>query len=106
MELSKKYWRLFRERLTGWQEDYMTRLVKQYAELLDGDLPASSKFWQLEERINQDKKTPGVRLQLKKSTVTWNIAYFLDCDVITFADLAGFSTELVEAVRHTLKTWF
>lgn len=28
MDISKKDWKLFREKLTGWQENYMEGLVK------------------------------------------------------------------------------
>ena len=31
MDISKKDWKLFRERLSGWQENYMEGLVKEYA---------------------------------------------------------------------------
>ena len=34
MDISKKDWKLFRERLSGWQENYMEGLVKEYANFL------------------------------------------------------------------------
>lgn len=46
MDISKKDWKLFRERLSGWQENYMEGLVKEYANFLNDDKkPASEKFW-------------------------------------------------------------
>ena len=49
MDISKKDWKLFRERLSGWQEKYMEGLVKEYANFLNDDKkPASEKFWKLE----------------------------------------------------------
>ena len=30
MDISKKDWKLFRERLSGWQENYMEGLVKNH----------------------------------------------------------------------------
>ena len=69
IDISKADWRLFRERIPGWQEAHMEKLNKEYIELLSGDEPASKKFWALEERIRSDKNTPGVRLQLKKSEI-------------------------------------
>ena len=30
MEISKKDWKLFREKLAGWQENYMDKLTKEY----------------------------------------------------------------------------
>lgn len=33
-EISKKDWKLFREKLAGWQENYMEHLNKKYIALL------------------------------------------------------------------------
>ena len=38
----------------------MERLVAEYIALLQTDKSASAKFWELEKRIKQDKKSPGV----------------------------------------------
>lgn len=38
----------------------MEKLVKEYADYLCGDLPASTKFWEIEKRIKRDRKTPAV----------------------------------------------
>ena len=60
MDISKKDWKLFREKLSGWQENYMEGLVKEYANFLNDDKkPASEKFWELEKRIKEDKRHPG-----------------------------------------------
>ena len=49
MDISKKDWKLFRERLSSWQENYMEGFVKEYANFLNDDKkPASEKFWELE----------------------------------------------------------
>ena len=37
MEISKKDWKLFREKLAEWQENYMERLNKEYITLLSAD---------------------------------------------------------------------
>ena len=51
MDISKKDWKLFREKLSGWQENYMEGLVKEYANFLNDDKkPASEKFWELESK--------------------------------------------------------
>ena len=34
MEVSKKDWQLFKEKLPGWQEKYMEKLIAEYTELL------------------------------------------------------------------------
>lgn len=44
-EPTKKDWKLYREKIPKWQEHYMEKLIKQYSELLFGDLPALTKFW-------------------------------------------------------------
>ena len=45
MDISKKDWKLFRERLADWQENYMEGLVKEYANFLNDDKKlASEKF--------------------------------------------------------------
>ena len=70
MDISKKDWKLFRERLSGWQENYMESLVKEYANFLNDDKKsASEKFWELEKRIKEDKRRLGVVMELKKSEV-------------------------------------
>ena len=38
----------------------MERLAAEYIALLQTDKSASAKFWELEKRIKQDKKSPGV----------------------------------------------
>lgn len=34
MEISKRDWKLYREKIAQWQENYMDRLNKEYIELL------------------------------------------------------------------------
>ena len=74
MDISKKDWKLFRERLSGWQENYMEGLVKEYANFLNDDTkPASEKFWELKKRIKEDKRHPGVIMEMSKSEVIGDI---------------------------------
>ena len=40
LDISKADWKLFRERISGWQEAYMERLTREYIELLSSDEPA------------------------------------------------------------------
>jgi len=60
MEPSKRDWKLYREKVSGWQEHYMERLIEDYVAYLNSNEPASTKFWTMEKRMKQDKKTPGV----------------------------------------------
>ena len=50
----------------------------------------------------QDKKHPGVLIELRKSTAIWDIAYFVRDQVITLDDLEGFSEDLIDAVKLIL----
>ena len=74
MEVRKKDWKLFQERIPDWQEKYMAGLIKEYVDFLNDDTkPTSEKFWELEKRIKEDKLHPGVILERRKSEVIWDI---------------------------------
>lgn len=67
MEISKSDWKLFREKIADWQENYMDRLNKEYIALLSSDKGnPSDRFWKLEGRIRRDKKSPGVMIERRK----------------------------------------
>lgn len=65
-------------------------------------MPASTKFWELEKRIRNDKKTPGVSIELRKSEMFWDIASLIHDGVINLDDLKEFGDEVREAVRLIL----
>ena len=102
VEISKRDWKLFHEKLPGWQEHYMEGLTKEYIELLSSPGNASDHFWELEKRIKQDKRHPGVLLEVRKSTAIWDIAMFVQEQVITMDELEGFSQDLIDAVNLIL----
>ena len=99
MEIANQDWKLFRSRLSSWQEAYMNRLNQEYAEILSGDGNPSDKFWTLEKRIRQDKRHPGVQLELRRSQVLNQLFFLLSDNVITFSDLEGFSDGLLNALH-------
>ena len=104
MDISKKDWKLFREKLSGWQEKYMEGLVKEYVNFLNDDtIPASEKFWEHEKRIKEDKHHPGVIMELKKSEIIWDIVRLIRLKVITYDDLSDFSNELQQEVKRILE---
>lgn len=104
MDISKKDWKLFRERLSDWQENYMEGIVKEYVNFLNDDKkPASEKFWKLEKRIKEDKRHPGVIMELKKSEVIWDIVRLIRLKVIKYDDLSDFSDELQQEVKGILE---
>lgn len=104
MEISKKDWKLFQERISDWQEKYMAGLIKEYVDFLNDDTkPASEKFWELEKRIKEDKRHPGVILERRKSEVIWDIVRLIRLNVITYDDLSDFSDELKQEVKRIIE---
>ena len=104
MDISKKDWELFRERLLGWQENYIEGLVKEYVNFMNDDTkPASDKFWELEKRIKEDKRHPGVIMEMSKSEVIWDIVRLIRLKVIAYDDLSDFSGELQQEVKRILE---
>ena len=99
MEPSKKDWKLYREKVPGWQENYMERLIEDYVSYLSSTEPASTKFWTMEKRMRQDKKTPGVCIEISKGNMIFDLVRFLQDEVIVFSDLDEFSEKLRETVR-------
>lgn len=102
-EISKADWKLFRSKIADWQEAYMEKLVQQYIWLLSSKKLASDKFWDLDERIKKDKKSPGVLIECEKSSAYWDIAQLIHDGAITFDDLEEFSDDLKDAVNLILR---
>lgn len=100
MEISESDWKKYRKNLAGWQENHMEKLVKEYIDILSSDEDKSSdKFWELEKRIKNDRRHPGVIIETKRSTAIFDIAGLIRLKVITLDDLKDFSDELREAVK-------
>ena len=103
MEISKSDWKLFREKLPDWQENYVERLLKRYIKNLnDESKPASTKFWELEKQIKKDRRHPGVIMELEKSETVWNIVELLRKKVITQKELVDFSDDLQQEVKRIM----
>lgn len=104
MDISKRDWKLFREKVPVWQENYMENLISEYIMFLsDKDKNASDKFWSLEKRIKEDKRHPGVLMEMRKSEAIWDIVYFIRLKVIEYEDLEDFSEELKTEVKRILE---
>ncbi len=99
MEPLKRDWKQFRVKISDWQESYMEKLVKEYIDFLNCDLPASTKFWELEKKIKLDKKKPGVILELRKGDMLFDIIRLINDGAITMDDLSDFSDELRDNVK-------
>lgn len=100
MQITEHDWKLFRKKIPDWQETYMERLVKEYILLLQSDKADSSKFWELEKRIKQDQKSPGVIIEMRRSTAINNIVSLVVDEVISLDDLEEFSDDLKETVNY------
>ena len=98
--VNEKDWKLFRKLLPEWQEAYMEKLCKEYAGILASGSNASDKFWELEKRINKDKKDTGVSARMSRSMMLENITSLLLEGAITVDDLDGFSEETIETVKR------
>ncbi|MDD6967059.1 MAG: multidrug transporter [Firmicutes bacterium] len=102
MDFSKEDWNLFRSKLPDWQEAYMERLNKEYIQILSSEGKASDKFWELEKRIYQDKRSPGVIVQLRRRDMPIQLTSLLRDGAITRDDLKEFSPELQEYLGFLL----
>ena len=100
MEINEQDWKLFRKRIGGWQEAYMDRLNREYLALLSGEGAASEKFWRLEKRLQKDKQSPGVVIDMRRSMLFMNMLQLLGDGVIGPEDLEGFSEELRARLAH------
>lgn len=97
---SEKDWKIFQNKISGWQETYMEKLNKEYIALLSGEGNASDKFWKLEKRIREDKKDCGVQCEISRSNQFCIMLSLLNEGVITFDDLEDFSDDLKDTMKH------
>lgn len=103
MEILNSDWQLFRAKLPEWQEEYMEKLIKEYSDILNEKKLASEKFWKIESCINEDKRKPGVKIEMRRSEMVNNIIALLNDNVIFLDDLSDFSDELKETVYFFLR---
>lgn len=102
-EVKESDWKIFRKRVTQWQEDYMKKLNKEYIEILSRDGSAAQNFWDLENRVFKDKRSVGVVIDMRRSRMLINILDLLKDHVINLEDLDEFSEELRKAVTQITK---
>ena len=103
-QVKEKDWKLFRKKLPVWQEVYMERLTKEYAELLNGDDAASEKFWMLEKRMKNDKRCTGVLARdIRRSNMLRLIINLIYEGAISEDDLKDFSEDLQDTVKTRLE---
>lgn len=103
MKIGQQDWKLFKERLPIWQNRHLENVVNQYLEILsDNGAEPAEKFWQLENRVSEDKKHPGVVVEMNRDNVISTIVSLLRDEVITEDDLNGFSDELKQVISYFL----
>lgn len=98
--VNEKDWKLFKKLVPLWQERYIQKLNEEYIGILSKNNSSAQNFWELENRIRQDKKHPGVILDLRRSTMHMNLMLLLSYEVITFDDLKEFSNELLDELKR------
>ena len=78
----------------------MEKLTREYAELLTDDrCQPSERFWALNERIREDRRKPGVQLELRKQNAVFDLAHLIADGAVSLEELDGFSEELQNTVR-------
>ena len=102
-EISEKDWKLFKAKIIIWQESYIDKLNHEYIEILSSNENSSDKFWKLEKRIKQDKRSTGVICKVKRSNLIENVFSLINEGVICFDDLFEFSDNLKATVKLMLE---
>jgi len=93
-------WKLFQEKLPEWQEAFMDILNHEYIDLLNGDGQPSDKFWNLDDRIKEDKRLTGIVCRdMRKSNMFEDIMSLIAEQAISADDLSEFSDELQTSVK-------
>lgn len=99
-------WKLFRRLLPGWQERFMAKLNREYAELLAEDRQASDIFWELDKRMREDKRKAGVVVRdMSRSNMDMHIMNLLSEGAITLDDLSEFSEEYRGRIELIMSRW-
>lgn len=92
-------WKLYKKLVPIWQERHMEKLNNEYLEILSKEKEASTIFWELEKRINQDKRSLGVIIKMSRSTMHQNVYIMLRDNIINFEDIREFSDDFKEIIK-------
>ena len=102
-ETNERDWKLFKSRLPNWQERYIETIIKEYQHLLNKNIPANRKFWELDKLIKKDKKKSGVIVcDLSRSNMINEILELIKEKAITMDDLNDFSSELKNYIQISI----
>jgi len=92
--LKESDWKLFRKRLPEWQERYMEGLIEEYKDFLSSDEPASTKFWELEKKLKNDKRKTGVLAEgISRSNMKYLMMDLINEGAISPEDFEEFSED-------------
>lgn len=93
--VNERDWKLFCKLLPEWQERYMAKLIEEYKEILNKEVNPSERYWELYNKINKDKKNPGVLITDKsRSKMSRILFYMYRLNVINDNDIVDFSPQL------------
>ena len=82
----------------------MDNLIREYAKFLADDrLQPSERFWTLNNRIQEDRRRPGVQIELRKQSAVFELARLIADGAVSLDELDGFSEELQNMVRILCK---
>ena len=99
-KINEKDWTLFKNKLPYWQEKYIETVIIKYQNLLNKNIPASRKFWELDKLMKKDKQKSGVIVSnLSRSNMVNEILELLKEKAITMDDLNDFSRELKKYIK-------
>lgn len=103
MEPTKNDWKLYRELIGVWQEAYIEKIISKYILCLSDEKESpANRFWASDKMIRRDKNHPGVRIELSKQNMIYDLAALLHESVITPDDIADFSEETKDAVNFLI----
>lgn len=92
-KIGKSDWILYKKKLAAWQNNHMQHLLEEYQEIINSRGEPVDRFWELEKRINKDKRKRGVVCELSRSSVIDNL-------------LTLYGEKFAFEVCHTLKQTF
>ena len=103
-EVNEKDWKLFRNKLIDWQENFIEKTIEKYKELLNKNIKASKKFWELDKLIKKDKKQSGIMVyDIRRSNMVNEIIELIQEKAIKVDDLEEFSDELKIYINNIVR---
>ena len=80
----------------------MQEVIYDYIRILNSSEKPSDKFWALEKRIKNDKRHPGVSVEMTKENMLPAVVELCRAGVVYKNELEGFSEQFIEALSMML----